>query len=446
MVTQRKTVAFLTPAILLFISLNIWLFRLPSQYPLIVLLFLAFVLSTAALISIDIASVCAVFVTMAELVGVAFVPGEDKLWIVGQIPLVWLAVYVSYRFLQREKDDESRRASGLRERQQALLSVQKEKDSLEKRLTELDGQASLRQHLFNAVHNLASLLDPVMIRQRLMEFVRATIGRGTIHYFAGSVPRDLMDKWVMERKLPLLVTDVLQDSRFKPSRAGVEVRSVLAAPMIVERQLVGIIRLNGFEPELFSVSDLRIVEALSLLASLALENLQLLARLEESATKDNLTGLYTHRFFQERLADEILRAGRYQTEFCLLLLDIDHFKRYNDTYGHAAGDQVLVRFSQVLQQHARPVDIVARYGGEEFVLILPQTTPADARQVAESIRQSISSHTFNFGSEATMNERVTVSIGVSNFPNEATTSSQLVRVADYRLYQAKEGGRNQVIG
>src|SRR4029077_2197921 len=145
--------------------------------------------------------------------------------------------------------------------------------------------------------------------------------------------------------------------------------------------------------------DLRILEALSLMASLALENLQLLAKLQEGAVHDNLTGLYTRKFFDERLSGESPRAGRYQTDFCLLLMDIDHFKRYNDTYGHAAGDQVLVRFSQVLERLVRPVDILARYGGEEFVLILPQMTLVQARETAEAIRQAIAAETFQFGSD-----------------------------------------------
>src|SRR5258708_8228468 len=131
-----------------------------------------------------------------------------------------------------------------------------------------------------------------------------------------------------------------------------------------------------------------------MMASLALETLQLLAKLHEGAVRDNLTGLYTRKFFDERVAEEILRAGRYQTEFCLLLLDVDHFKRYNDTYGHAAGDQVLVRVSQLLQQCVRSVDLVARYGGEEFVVILPQTTLAQAREMAEQIRQAIAEQSF----------------------------------------------------
>jgi diguanylate cyclase (GGDEF)-like protein len=446
MLAQRKTVGFITPGIILFIGLTVMLFSHPAQYPVIALLYLIFVLATAVVISNEMASVFGVLVTMIELGAVGVLPGLEKAWVAGQIPVLWVGVYLAHRFAAREVEDEQACANVLRERQQAVLNLHREKESLDKRLLELDSQATLRQHLFEAVHQLSSLLDPVVVRQRLMEFVRATVGKGTIHYFAGSAPRDLMDKWVMERKLSLLVTDLSQDTRFRPARSGNEVRSVLAAPIVVERQLVGIIRLNGFESGLFSVADLRILEALSLLASLALENLQLLARLEESATRDNLTGLYTHRFFQERLADEILRAGRYHNEFSMLIMDIDHFKRYNDTYGHAAGDQVLVRFAQLLQQHVRPVDWLARYGGEEFVLILPQTRLEEARETAERIREAIATQVFNFGADPSMQEHVTVSIGLSSFPHEATIASQLIRVADYRLYQAKEGGRNRVIG
>jgi diguanylate cyclase (GGDEF)-like protein len=446
MQAQRRTAAFLLPGMLLFFGLTVVLFRSPAQYPVIVLLFFSFVMATGFVISLEMASVFAVLVTLIELGVVGLVQGNEKAYVAGQFVILWAGVYLAQRYAQRDRQDEQLCSDGLRDRQQSLWALQKEKESIEKRLADLDTQAALRQHLSNAVHQFSSLLDPVLVRQRLMEFVRSTIGRGTIHYFAGNSPRDTMDKWVMERKLSLLVTDVAQDSRFQPQRSNNEVRAVLAAPIVVERQLVGIVRLNGFEPGLFTVGDLRVLEALAVLASLALENLQLLNRLHEGAIRDNLTNLYTHRFFQERLADEILREGRYQTEFCLLLLDVDHFKRYNDTYGHAAGDQVLVRIAQALQQSARPVDLVARYGGEEFIIILPQTSITQAREIAEQIRQRIAAESFTFGNEAAAQERVTVSIGLSGFPTEATIASQLVRVADTRLYEAKQSGRNRVIG
>ena len=446
MMAQKRTAAFLLPGMLLFIGLTVVLFRNPAEYPVIVLLFFSFVLATGFAISIEMASVFAVLVALIELGAIGFVHGNDKAWVAGQFAVLWAGLYMAHLYATRDKKDEQQCSEGMRQRQQALWALQKEKESLEKRLTDLDSQAAIRQHLSNAVHQFSSLLDPVIVRQRLMEFVRSTIGRGTIHYFAGNSPRDTMDKWVMERKISLLVTDLAQDTRFRPSRDNDEVRSVLAAPIVVERQLVGIVRLNGFEPGLFSVGDLRILESLSVLASLALENLQLLNRLQEGAVRDNLTRLYTHRFFQERLADEILREGRYQTDFCLLLLDVDHFKRYNDTYGHAAGDQVLVRVAQILTQSTRPVDLVARYGGEEFVVILPQTPLPQAREIAEQIRERIAAESFNFGSEAAAQERVTVSIGISGFPNEATIASQLNRVAATRLFRAKPAGRNRLIG
>lgn len=297
MQVQRKTAAFLVPGMLLFFGLTIFLFILPAQYPLIALLFFTFVLTTAVLISLEMAAVFGVLVTLIEFGGIGVVPDADKPWMAGHIVLLWAGVFLAQRFAARDTEDERKYNEIIQERQQVMLNMGKEKESLEKRFVELDNQAALRRHLFDAVQQLASLLDPVMVRQRLMEFVRSIIAKGTIHYFAGSAPRDLMDRWLMERKLSLLVTDLNQDSRFKMVRAGNEVRSVLAAPIVVERQLVGIIRLNGFEPGMFTIGDLRILEALSLMAALALENLQLLSKLHEGAVRDNLTGLYTRKFF-----------------------------------------------------------------------------------------------------------------------------------------------------
>jgi diguanylate cyclase (GGDEF)-like protein len=443
----RARTAFLFPAFLLFIALSILLFKAPDQAATISALFFVFVFMTAAFQTVETASFFAVLVAMVEFTGAGMVlTGWDRAFLAAQAPFMGLSLWLIHLSAVRELRMENESANFLQERQEKLAHRHKEKEAMTKRVADLMEQAALRRHLFDAVQQLASLLDPVVIRQRLMEFVRASVKKGTIQFFAGHVPRDPLDKWVMDRKISLLVTDTAQDARFKMARLPNEVRSALAAPMVVERQWVGLVRVNGFEPDLFTVGDLRVLEALTLMASLALENLQLLHRLKEGAVRDNLTALYTHRFFEERLNEEILSAGRFQTEFCVLLLDIDHFKRYNDTYGHAAGDEVLVRFSKLLQGMVRPVDIVARYGGEEFTVIMPQTGIDQARATAEQIRLAIQAESFQFGAERLAQERVMVSIGISDFPHEATTASQLIRVADMRLYHAKQNGRNQVVG
>lgn len=442
----RTHSAFLVPATLLFIGLSVLLFKAPAQAPVISTLFFTFVFMTATFQTVETAAFFAVLIGMLECGACAMVSGLDRLWLLGQVPFMGIALWIVQTMATRETRVEKESLNYLQDRQEALAKMNKEKEALIRRVADLGEQAALRRTLFDAVQQMASLLDPLVIRQRLMEFVRATVRKGTIQFFGGHVPRDLLDKWVMDRKISLLVTDTAQDARFKMARLPNEVRSVIAAPIIVEKQWLGLVRVNGFEPDLFTVGDLRVLESLSLMASLALENLQLLHRLKEGAVRDNLTGLYTHRFFEERLNEEILSAGRFQTQFCVLLMDIDHFKRYNDTYGHAAGDEVLVRFSKLLQQCVRPIDFVARYGGEEFTVILPQTAIETARTMAEQIRQAIMAETFQFSGGAMGQERVTVSIGISAFPEEATTASQLIRVADMRLYHAKENGRNQVVG
>jgi diguanylate cyclase (GGDEF)-like protein len=161
------------------------------------------------------------------------------------------------------------------------------------------------------------------------------------------------------------------------------------------------------------------------------------------ATHDALTQLHSHRAFQQRLQEEVLRSGRSQTPLALIMLDVDHFKRYNDSYGHQAGDHLLRTLAGVLGSFARPVDFVARYGGEEFAIILPNFVRSEAVQLAEKIRARVAAEPFAFQGAPT---RATMSLGVAAFPTDATTPSQLVRVADERLYRAKHGGRNQVVG
>jgi len=158
---------------------------------------------------------------------------------------------------------------------------------------------------------------------------------------------------------------------------------------------------------------------------------------------DGLTGLPNRRRLMEVLAGEIPRARRYHRELSLVMMDIDHFKRINDTLGHLAGDHVLRELANVISMHVRQGEVFARYGGEEFVLVLPETSKDQALQVADRLRQRVEACTFQF---ADRRIPVTVSLGIGVFVGDEMDERGLIDGADRNLYKAKEAGRNRVIG
>jgi two-component system, cell cycle response regulator len=158
---------------------------------------------------------------------------------------------------------------------------------------------------------------------------------------------------------------------------------------------------------------------------------------------DGLTGVFNKRYFIEALGREMARAQRYGRPLSILMFDIDHFKRVNDSYGHLAGDYVLQSLARVISTRARREEIFARYGGEEFVILLPETQKEGAMELAEQLRKRVASHTFVFEGEEIP---VTVSIGVSMVQEESIPENELIRRADEKLYLAKSEGRNCVRG
>ncbi|HBR22384.1 MAG TPA: hypothetical protein DD713_07470 [Nitrospiraceae bacterium] len=160
------------------------------------------------------------------------------------------------------------------------------------------------------------------------------------------------------------------------------------------------------------------------------------------AVTDGLTGLYNHRAFQEKLSEETNRAERYFKTFSLIMLDIDHFKSFNDIYGHQTGDLALKEISKIIRNELRTVDFPARYGGEEFILILPETSVDGALIVAERIRNAVAEH--QFMSQSGERLLLTVSAGVACYPDDATPKEDLIKKADKALYFAKDRGRNTV--
>jgi len=167
------------------------------------------------------------------------------------------------------------------------------------------------------------------------------------------------------------------------------------------------------------------------------------AELERLSVTDALTGLANRRLLMAELARELRRSERHSTSLAVLMLDVDHFKRFNDTYGHPAGDVVLNRVATTLRKCVRDVDTVSRYGGEEFLVMLPETPAREAAQVAERIRAGTQADRFSpDGGGALLN--ITVSVGYAVYPENGKTVETLIEAADQALYKSKASGRNRV--
>jgi diguanylate cyclase (GGDEF)-like protein len=228
-----------------------------------------------------------------------------------------------------------------------------------------------------------------------------------------------------------------------PDRSIVEkleiIRPDIIVPLRTDKGVGGVLLLPPKqEGGSYSLLDIQYVTQIVRFASIAIEN----ANLYWQATTDRMTKLYSHHSFQQNLEEEIARAHRYGTTLSLLMMDIDHFKKFNDTYGHLQGDKIIKEIANILRASVRTIDFTARYGGEEFAVILPEVSSEGALVVAERIRKTIEEHSFK-GEEGPL--FVTVSIGVAEFkPARIRSASQLIAEADKALYQSKETGRNRI--
>ena len=230
--------------------------------------------------------------------------------------------------------------------------------------------------------------------------------------------------------------------RFSPDeQQNMALRSLIIFPITDdERRSRGLFSIESSEPNQFIGDIEQTLATLVENASVAFTRALLYQKMEKLATTDGLTGLFNHRHFQEVLARELERARRYKHTLSLLLMDIDHFKSFNDTYGHPVGDLVLKEIAACIHTSIRVNDIPARYGGEEFTVIIPETDQQGALVIAERIRTTIQNHCIN---SLNRELRVTVSIGFASFPATASSQPELIDRADKALYYSKEHGRNR---
>jgi len=235
---------------------------------------------------------------------------------------------------------------------------------------------------------------------------------------------------------PLLIENTLNDSRFLASKHS-NVENIICVPLKVYDDTIGVINISNKQTGTFTKEDLSIIETLADQAAVAINN----ARLYEMAVTDGLTKLFIRRHFMQRMEDEFRRAKRYGHEMSVLMMDLDHFKKLNDTYGHQVGDIVLVETAKVFRRVTRATDICGRYGGEEFCILLPETSTLGAMTIAERLRREVGNHWIKFKK---FNISITISIGIATFPRDARDPQELIRKADLALYRSKEEGRNRV--
>jgi diguanylate cyclase (GGDEF)-like protein len=220
---------------------------------------------------------------------------------------------------------------------------------------------------------------------------------------------------------------------------------VLVVPLLKAGTPLGLLVLAR-RTAAFDAATVRAIEPVRASLVLLIEQIVHLEKISvysNFANLDGLTGLYTHRYFQEALGKEIARAQRLGYPISLMMIDIDRFKQYNDTFGHPQGDVALKEIASVLKRSIRSYDLAARYGGEEMVLVLPQASPHKALPLAERIRTTVAELPFR-GATSSHRVQLTISVGVAGLPAHAKSQSELIERADQALYLAKEEGRNRV--
>jgi len=252
--------------------------------------------------------------------------------------------------------------------------------------------------------------------------------------------------WVAQHGEVVIVPDTTKDTRFfgkVDEKTKMETRSIVAVPVKFRDTCLGVIELiNCLGPEGFDERDLKLLEALSDFAAIALENARHVKRIHELTITDDCTSLYNARHMGFILETEIYRSQRYNYQFSLVFIDLDHFKQVNDTHGHLVGSRLLAEIGNALKAHCRLIDFAFRYGGDEFVILLPQTSKDNALNVARRLHKLIREG--NWLDEEGLGIRVTPSLGVASYPTDSRTKEGLLHLADEAMYLVKNTNRDSV--
>jgi diguanylate cyclase (GGDEF)-like protein len=246
-------------------------------------------------------------------------------------------------------------------------------------------------------------------------------------------------EWVVTHKAPLVEPNLSEESRFWTAKNHLKqgIQSMVFLPLVVNEKAIGTLSLGSRHPNAYAPSQVQLLSQLASRIATPIENARLYAEAEQRARIDQLTNLWNRRHLEERIQVEIGRHSRYGGTFSLIILDLDFFKAFNDSYGHLAGDKLLKQLGAVMRDAIRGTDEAFRYGGDEFAILMPQTTLRDAYEVAERVRDRITSEI------KVEDVSVTASFGLASWPVDGVRINEVIAAADIALYYAKQSGGNQ---
>ncbi|UCG77813.1 MAG: sensor domain-containing diguanylate cyclase [Nitrospirota bacterium] len=252
--------------------------------------------------------------------------------------------------------------------------------------------------------------------------------------------------WVAQEGHPIIIPDSSRDKRISAKSKKEKViqnKSIICVPLKSKGDLIGVLEVFNKKKNVpFSKHDLDIIQKIADYASIAIERASLYQKMADLAITDDLTKLFNSRYLNRTIEIELTRCERYNTSVSLIFMDLDYFKEINDQHGHLVGSKVLVELGQLLIKGLRSVDIVSRYGGDEFVIVLPQTSPTVATEIADRLRISINRHIFL--KKDGLNLKLTASFGIASYPESAGSKEELLRLADEAMYEVKNRTRDGV--
>lgn len=249
---------------------------------------------------------------------------------------------------------------------------------------------------------------------------------------------------ILNEKRVVAIEDLKRHPHFNnPVLLAEGVSAVAAISLWNEGKILGILYIDDFKPRSFSEKEISLLSLISTIAATTIGKAKVFEMTRLMAITDELTGLYNHRHLLRQLSAELSRTRRYGRPLTLAMIDIDHFKQYNDTHGHLIGNEILRTLGDLIRKNIREIDIPARYGGEEFLIIMPETNRVKGRLIAERLRKAIEEYPFKKIGRPP-GEAVTISIGIASYPQNALSTHDLIETADRALYHAKAAGRNRV--